>query len=166
MKYDVISHKTVYTAHDLAATLKEKINNIAKTLLVKVDKKYILIVLPAHYKLDLAAVKKFYKAKKAEIVKEGVMQKLFGVKPGTITPFGALHKVDVLLDKALLRADKAIVRAGSYTESLRVKIKDLQELEDATVASVGKLIKMRKAQKAKRKKAPTKKASGSKKKRK
>ena len=149
-KYEVISHKTVYTAHDLAATLKEKMNNIAKTLLVKVDKKYILIVLPAHKRLDLVALKKYYKAKKAEIVKEGMMKKLFNIKPGTLTPFGALHKVDVLFDKTLARADKMVVRAGSYTDSLRVKIKDLMELEDVAVASVGKLIKLRKTQKAKK----------------
>ncbi|MBU0648616.1 YbaK/EbsC family protein [Patescibacteria group bacterium] len=151
VKYDVISHKVVYTAHDLAATLKEKTNNIAKTLLVRVDKRYILIVLPAHRQLDLMALKKYYKAKKAEIVKEGMIKKLFNIKAGTLTPFGALHKVDVLFDKTLAKADKAVVRAGSYTDSLRVKIKDLIELEDAAVASVGKLIKLRKAQKTQRK---------------
>jgi Ala-tRNA(Pro) deacylase len=151
VKYEVLSHKTVFTAHDLAATLREKINKIAKTLLVKVDKKYILIVLPAHYKLDLNAVKRFYKAKEVQIAKEKIMQKLLKLKPGTLTPFGALNKIDVLMDKALMRVDKAIVRAGSYTDSLRIKIKDVKELEDASVAAVGKLIELRKSQKKKKK---------------
>lgn len=163
VKYEVVSHKVVYTAHDLAATLKEKMSNISKTLLVRVDKKYVLIILPSHYQLDLKAVKKLYKAKKAEIAKEGIIKKVFGVKPGTLTPFGALHKVDVVLDKAMLRADKTVVRAGSYTQSLRLKIKDLRELEDATVAVVGKLIKLRKTQKKKAKTAPKKKEGAKKK---
>ncbi|MDD4994967.1 MAG: YbaK/EbsC family protein [Patescibacteria group bacterium] len=152
IKYEVLAHKTVFTAYDLAATLKEKMKNIAKTLLVKVDKRYVLIVLPAHFKLDLAAVKKFYKAKTAEIAKEGVMKKLFGFEPGTLTPFGALHKIDVAIDKGIARADNAVVRAGSYTESLRMKIKDIKELEDAAVGAFGKLIEVRKAQKKKKKK--------------
>jgi Ala-tRNA(Pro) deacylase len=147
VKYEKMEHRVVYTAHDLAATLKEKMQNIAKTLLIKVDKNYVLIVLPAHYKLDLQAVKKFYKAKKAEIVKEGAIKKYLGGKPGALTPFGALHKVDVAIDKALLKTDKAIVRAESYTESLRMKVKDLQELEDAAVGAFGKVIKVRQAQK-------------------
>jgi len=165
IKYDKLEHRVVYTAHDLAATLKEKMQNIAKTLLVKVDKRYVLIVLPAHYKLDMAAVKKFYKAKKAEIAKEGMIKKLLGGKPGALTPFGALHKVDVAIDKALMKTDKAIVRAESYTESLRMKIKDLQELEDAAVGAFGKVIKVRQQQKSQKKtaKKPAKKKSRGKK---
>lgn len=141
ISHEVIQHKVVYTAYDLANTLAKKLNEIAKTLVVKVDKGYVLVVLPANLRLDLAKVKKALKAKSVELAPEKVMEKVFKVKPGAITPFGSLHKVEVLLDKALLKTQKAIVSAGSFTDSLRLKVKDLQKLEGATLVDLAQVVK-------------------------
>lgn len=141
IKYGIIKHKTVYTAYDLAQTLVKKMNEIAKTLIVKVDKGYVLVVLPAHLRVDLGKVKKLLKAKSVELAPEKVMEKVFKVKPGAITPFGSLHKAEVLIDKALLKTKEAIVSAGSFTDSLRLKVKDLQKLEGATLADLAQVVK-------------------------
>ncbi len=136
VKYDIVEHKTVYTAYDLAQTLKKKLQEIAKTLLVKVDKEYYVVVIPAHYKLDLKKIKKLLKAKKVRIAKESEMKTKFKVKPGAITPFGSTHKVGVIVDTALAKAREAIFSAGSFTESVRMKVKDFLKLEDSTTGSV------------------------------
>lgn len=151
VKYDLVKHKKVFTAFDLSQTLKEKMQKIAKTLLVKTDKKYVLVVLPAHYRLDMAKVKKFLQAKKVELAPEQVMKKVFKVEPGAMTPFGSLHKAEVVLDKALVRAKEVLVSAGSFTDSLRLKVKDLQKLEQASLADLGKMAekKIKKALKKK-----------------
>ena len=140
-KYEVVPHKPVYTTFDLANTLKEKINKVAKTLLVKADKRYVLVVLPAHFRLDMAKLKKVLKVKAIELAPEGAMEKVLKVKPGALTPFAGLHKVEPYLDKALLKAEKAIFGAGSFTESLRMKVKDLHKLEKMTVADISQAAK-------------------------
>ncbi|RLG90175.1 MAG: hypothetical protein DRO36_06545 [Candidatus Hecatellales archaeon] len=137
-KYEILKHRTVYTAYDAAQTMKRKLQEIAKTLLVKADKKYYLVVIPAHYKLDLAKVKKLLKAKKVQLAKEGEMKTKFKVKPGAITPFGTIHKVEVLVDKALLKVRDAIFGAGSFTESIRMKVKDFLKTEEAKTGNLGK----------------------------
>ena len=137
-KYEILKHRTVYTAYDAAQTMKRKLQEIAKTLLVKADKKYYLVVIPAHYKLDLAKVKKLLKAKKVQLAKEGEMKTKFKVKPGAITPFGTIHKVEVLVDKALLKVRDAIFGAGSFTESIRMKVKDFFKTEEAKTGNLGK----------------------------
>lgn len=137
IKYDIIAHKTVYTAFDLANTTKSKLSDIAKTLLIKADSRYVLVVVPAHYKLDFAKVKKVLKAKKVEIAKEGIMKSKFKVKPGAITPFGTLHKTEVVIDNALKKTGKMVIGAGSFVESLRMKVKDLANLEEAKFAAIG-----------------------------
>ncbi|MFA6098751.1 MAG: YbaK/EbsC family protein [Patescibacteria group bacterium] len=144
IKYEILKHRTVYTAYDLAKTTKRKLNEIAKTLLVKVDKEYFLVVVPAHYKLDLAKVKKFFKAKKVQIARENEMKTKFNVKPGAITPFGTIHKTGVLVDKALLKVREVIFTAGSFTESLRLKVKDFIKSENAQTGAVGKQDKNKK----------------------
>lgn len=164
VKFDVVEHKKVYTAYDLAQTLGEKLEKIGKSLLVQVElpalkkkgKKHFVVVVPASYQVDLKKIEKALKAKKAELAPEKVLKKL-GIKPGALVPFGSFHKLEVLLDKTLLNAKDIILSAGSFTDSLRMKTKDLHKIEDALVAAIG--IKVTKGKPKKKKVAPKKKTA-------
>ncbi|MFA4937147.1 MAG: YbaK/EbsC family protein [Patescibacteria group bacterium] len=126
IKYDVVKHKTVYTAYDLAQTLKKKLNEVVKALVVKTDKEHAIVLLPASHQVDFKALKKETGAKKVEIDKENIMTKLFKVKPGAISAMhGPLHKIPVYVDKAVLKTQKVVAQAGSFEESLHLKAKDL-----------------------------------------
>ena len=139
IKYKPIQHKTVYTAYDLAQTLKTKLSGVAKTLLIRADKDHALVVLPASQRLDLAKLKKFFKAKKIVIVKEQVMKKIFKVKPGTITPFGAIHKnISVYIDRTLTKTKKIIVKAGSHKDSIEMTGKNFLKATGGKLGSFGK----------------------------
>ena len=138
VKYKVIPHKTVFTVYDLAQTLKLKMDQVVKSLLVKVDQKYMLVVMPAHYRLDFAKLKKVLKAKKVDIAKEKDMQTKFNVKPGAMTPFGPVHKVEVVADKSLGKIKEALFSAGSFTDSVNMKLKDYLKLVEPTLGDIGK----------------------------
>lgn len=169
VKFDVVEHKKVFTAYDLAQTLGEKLDNIAKTLLVEVDlpqlkkkgKNYFVVVVPASYRVELNNVKKALKASRVALAPEKVMAKL-GIEPGALSPFGSLRGLGVVLDKTLLKTKQAIVGAESFTESLRMKVKDLVKAEGPVIGVVGKksglkLQKKTAAKKpAKRRKSPRK----------
>lgn len=137
-KYEPIVHKKVYTAYDAAQTLKKDLKEIAKSLLIKADKAYILVIVPASMRIDLKKLKKAVGAKKVEIPKENVMVKVFKIKPGAITAFGGLHKVETVVDKSFLKTKEAIFAAGSFTDSIRMKVKDFIEMEEAKLASFAK----------------------------
>lgn len=127
INYDVLEHKTVYTAFDAAQTLKKKLSEISKSLLMKADKKYILIVMPASHKADLQKLKKILKVKDLEIVQEKEMAQALNIKPGAVTPFGKFHNLPVYVDKALLKSKLIVASTGSFTESVLMKAKDLLE---------------------------------------
>jgi prolyl-tRNA editing enzyme YbaK/EbsC (Cys-tRNA(Pro) deacylase) len=158
VKFEVVPHRTVYTAYDLAQTLGEKLENIAKTLLVKVElpkiekkgARFYMVAVPASYRVDLRAIQKYLKAVKVELAKEKEMAKL-GMLPGAGTPFVSMYKdVGLLMDHSLARVGKGLVRAESFTDSLRLKIKDLIKSEGALLAKVGSKVKMPKAPQAKK----------------
>jgi prolyl-tRNA editing enzyme YbaK/EbsC (Cys-tRNA(Pro) deacylase) len=160
VKFEIVPHKTVYTAYDLAQTLGEKLENIAKTLLVKVElpkiekkgTRYYIVAVPASYRVDLKAVQKYLKAVKAELADEKEMAKL-GMLPGAGTPFVSMYKdVGLLMDHALARVGKGLVRAESFTDSLRLQIKDLIRSEQALVGKVGSKGKLPKVVKTKARK--------------
>ena len=154
--YEILEHKTVYTAFDAAQTMGKKLSEIAKTLAVKVDKKYVLVVVPASHKINFDKLKKLLKAKKITIVKEVDIKNIFKVKPGTLLPFGVFHKIPVFIDKTLLKSKVVIVSAGSYTQSLKLKAKDLIEHGAETLTIFSKAHKFKK-QKITNPKKPVKK---------
>jgi prolyl-tRNA editing enzyme YbaK/EbsC (Cys-tRNA(Pro) deacylase) len=153
VRFDIIPHRTVYTAYDLAQTLGEKLDDIAKTLLVEVElpktpeikragKAHYVVVLPASYRANLQKIKKALNAKKVVLATEKMMDKL-GMEPGALTPFGSLRDFGVLVDKNLLKAKKVLVGAESFTESLRMTVKDLIKAEEAIVGPVGDKSKLK-----------------------
>lgn len=145
VKFEIVPHKTVYTAYDLAATLGEKLDRIAKTLLLRVEfpkvtkKKpgYYVVALPASMQADFARIKKELGALKVELAPERVMKKL-GIEPGTLPPLGSLHKLELLLDKSLSRVQQVLMRAGSLTESVRMNMKELYKIEKPLIGIFGK----------------------------
>lgn len=134
--YEVVRHRVVFTAYDLAATLKEQLARIGKTLVVKADQRLLLVILPANRRLDLLRVKKTLGASKVVLLSEKELLKAFKVKAGGMTSFGVLHKAGVLVDGALTKASHALLSAGSFTDSVRMKMKDFVKLENAQVGNV------------------------------
>lgn len=132
--YEELAHKTVYTAFDAANTLKKQLKEIAKTILIQADKTHVLVVLPADKKIDMEKLKKVLGAKSVKIPDEKVMIKVLKIKPGSLSSFGRLHKLETLVDKAMLGADKAVLATGSFTDSVLMKVKDLIRIEEAKLA--------------------------------
>jgi Ala-tRNA(Pro) deacylase len=128
IKYKVLEHKVVYTAHDTAQTTKKKLGEIAKVVLVKADKDFALIVLPAGKYLDLSGIKKALKAKKISIASEKDVYKHLKTKVGLLHPFGSVYNIQTLLDKGMAKAKKMLASAGSYTQSVEISLKDFEKL--------------------------------------
>jgi len=128
VKYNLLEHKVVYTARDLAATTKNKIGTIAKVVLVKSEKGFALVVVPAGKYVDFKAVQKALKAKKISMAKESDIAKYLKSKTGLLHPFGNLYKLPTLIDRSLVKAKKIVATAGSYTQSVEVALKDFEKL--------------------------------------
>jgi len=163
VKFEVVKHKKVYTAYDLAQTVGTELDKVAKTLLVKAElpalkkteSRHYVVIVPASYYVELGKLKKLLNAKKIELVMERGMKKL-DIEPGALTPFGSMRGFGTVMDKALLKTKEALVGAESFTEHLRMKVKDLVAVEAPVVGSFGKKNKMKLQAKAKPKKAPKK----------
>ncbi len=134
--YDEISHKVVYTAYDAARTLKRELKEIAKNLLVQADKTYALVIVPADKRINLDKLKKVLGVKRVSIPKEQAMIKILKIKPGSLTSFGKLHQLEVVVDKAMVSTKKAVFSAGSLTDSVFMKVKDFLQLEEAKIADI------------------------------
>ena len=128
-KYEIIKHRTVYTAFDKAATLRVTPKIIGKTLVVKLDKNPALILIPASKNLDKQKLKKIAKIKSIDFIKEAWMKKnLKGIKIGAVPPFGNLWKLQTFVDRGLTQNPKIIINGGEYTFSIKIKAGDMKKL--------------------------------------
>ena len=138
IKYKISEHKKVYTAFNEAETQHMKAKEIAKVVLIKTDKDYALVVVPATKYIDFAKTKKPLEAKKVSMAKESDITKILKSKIGLIHPFGNLYKLPVLLDNSLAKQKTLKSSAGSYTESLEVKTSDFMKLVQPIKGSFSK----------------------------
>ena len=121
VKYELIEHRQVFTAQDKAATLKVKPNIIGKTLVLKIDKRISVVLIPANKNLDKNKFKKVAKAKNLDFISERIMKnQLKGVKVGAVPPFGNLWRFPTFVDKSLTLQPKIIVNSGDHNWSIKI----------------------------------------------
>lgn len=135
VRYEIVPHRKVFTAYDLGQTLKTKLQEIAKTLLVKTDSAYHLVVLRASDRLDLKKLQKLLGARKMSIASEKDMERELKVRPGALTPFGGSHKLSVAVDRGLARVTQALFSSGSFEHAIRMNVKNFLGLEKPTTGA-------------------------------
>ncbi|HTW96799.1 MAG TPA: YbaK/EbsC family protein [Candidatus Methylomirabilis sp.] len=139
----ILEHKTVYTAFDTANTLRRKMDEIVKSLLVKADNYYYLVCLPAHQNLDFKKIKTAIekaagaKVKVVQIPSEKVMAGMLKLKDEGLSAFGGFHKLPVIMEKKLVALKKAVFPSGSFNHSVEMGAQDFLKLENAILASFG-----------------------------
>lgn len=134
--FQPLSHRVVYTAYDTAQTLRAKVTEVAKPLLLKADKTFVLALLSAGHAIDLKKAAKVLKVKKLRIPteKEIVAAVRLKKKQG-LSSFASLYRLPSVLDAAFAKQQKGIFSTGSFTDSVKMKVKDFIKLEKPTVGS-------------------------------
>jgi Ala-tRNA(Pro) deacylase len=134
VKYVTISHSPAYTAQAIAASAHVSGKELAKTVMVKVDGKMAMAVLPASYQVDFDLMKETVGANVIELATEAEFKDLFpGCEVGAMPPFGNLYDMAVFAAAKLAEDDEIAFNAGSHTELIKLSYKDFERLVDPTV---------------------------------
>ena len=139
-RYEIIEHRTAYTAWDISQTEKVKPREVAKTLVIKIDRGYSVAVIPADRNLDKKKFLKLFNAqrkkagekcaKKVNFAKEAWMRKNILGKVGAVPPFRELLKMDIFIDSLLLKNKKIYLGSGEYDTSIKVSSSQYFKKED------------------------------------
>ena len=134
IQYVTISHSPAYTAQAIAASAHVSGKELAKTVMVKVDGKMAMAVLPASYQVDFALMKEAVGAKQLELATEAEFKDLFSeCEVGAMPPFGNLYHMQVFAAAKLAEDDEIAFNAGSHTELIKLAYKDFERLVKPTV---------------------------------
>lgn len=147
--HEIIEHRTVYSAIDAALTTKKKLEEIVKSLVIKADKDYYLVLLPADHNLDFEKLKKVIskeQEKEIKVIKipgEKMVQNTLKTKAQAVTAFGALHKIAIVMEKKLEKLKDGVFAAGTPNYSVVMKMKDYQKSQEPIVGAISKKKKVK-----------------------
>ncbi|HZQ21983.1 MAG TPA: YbaK/EbsC family protein [Terriglobales bacterium] len=128
-KYIVITHSLAYTAQGIAALAHIPGQELAKTVILKVDNALAMAVVPASCQVDLLQLKRAAEAKSVELASEQEFRDRFpDCETGAMPPFGNLYGMTVYADETLTRDEEVAFNAGTHRELIRMRWADLQRL--------------------------------------
>lgn len=137
VKYVTVSHSVAYTAQEIAARAHVRGKNLAKSVMVKLDGKVAMAVLPATFKIDFDLLKEASGASEVELASEKEFKDLFpDCELGAMPPFGNLYGFDVYVAKTLAEDDEIAFNAGSHTELMKLPYADFERLVQPKVVRI------------------------------
>jgi len=136
VKYIAITHSAAYTSQEVAASAHVSGKEFAKTVIVQLDNKMAMAVLPANLKVVLQDLKELTGSDRVKFVPEDEFKKLFpDCETGAMPPFGNLYGMDVYVAPALTEDEEIAFNAGSHTELIRMAYKDFERLVQPKILS-------------------------------
>jgi Ala-tRNA(Pro) deacylase len=134
VKYVNITHSLGYTAQEVASLAHIPGRELAKTVMVYLDDKLAMAVLPASYHVSLSKLKDGTGAKTITLATEREFRSAFpDCETGAMPPFGNLYGLPVYADLTLTFDHEIAFNAGTHRELVRLDYADFERLVKPTV---------------------------------
>jgi Ala-tRNA(Pro) deacylase len=132
--YVVIAHSPAYTAQGIAGLVHISGKELAKTVIVRLDGRLAMAVLPAKFHVDLELLRKTAHAKSVALAGEEEFKDRFPeCETGAMPPFGNLFGLDVFADDSLEKDKEIAFNAGTHRELIRMAWEDFKRLVEPRV---------------------------------
>lgn len=127
--HSVIPHPIAFTATSVAGAAHISGKEMAKTVVVNLDGRPVLAVVPATQKVDLERLRLATGARTAELADEREFAADFPeCEPGAMPPFGNLYGMRVFVEPHLAADPQIAFNAGTHTELISMAYKDFERL--------------------------------------
>ena len=129
VKYVSLTHSPAFTAQEIAAAAHISGKQLAKTVIVKLDDKMAIVVLPANGQVNFAKLRETAGVKQADLATETEFKNKFpGCEVGAMPPFGTLYDMPVFVSKELSQQDHILFNAGSHSELIQLPFDQFEKL--------------------------------------
>jgi Ala-tRNA(Pro) deacylase len=136
IKYVSIVHSPAYTAQEVAASAHITGRELAKVVIVELDKQMAMAVLPANRKIVLQDLREVTGSEQVKFASEEQFKQMFpDCETGAMPPFGNLYGMEVYVAEALTNNDEIAFNAGSHTEVIKMAFADFQRLVKPKIVS-------------------------------
>ena len=132
--YETITHSKTFTSQDTAEVAHVPGKELAKTVMVWLDDRMAMAVLPSSSHIDLGRLQEACGARRVVVATENEFRDLFpNCEVGAMPPFGNLWDMPVFVATTLAEDDQIAFNAGNHTELIRLSYADYERLVQPTV---------------------------------
>ena len=134
VKYVTIRHSPAFTAQEIAATAHVPGRELAKTVMVEIDGRMAMAVLPASHQVDLELLRATTGAEEVKLATEDDFMRLFAdCEVGAMPPFGNLYGMETYVADKLTDDEEIAFNAGNHTELIKLAYSDFARLVEPRV---------------------------------
>ena len=133
VKYVIIKHSPAYTAQEIAASAHVSGKELAKTVMVKINGKMTMAVLPATYKVDFNLLKKASGADKVKLAREEESKLAQETTTAELLSAKQTSEATLLAEKQT-REDELRTEGREYKEAQTIANREYEEAQAASVA--------------------------------
>ncbi len=140
VKYEVRSHPQAFTAKAVAAAEHVPELEMAKVVILRTGRQYVMVVLPASYRVDLKRLREAVGISDLHLATEEEFAGLFPqCAAGAMPPFGNLYGMPVWVDETLSKDKEVFFNAGNHEQTVHMAYADFVRLVSPKVAAFGEV---------------------------
>lgn len=129
VKYIALTHSPAFTSQEIAAAAHVSGKQLAKTVIVKLDGNFAMVVLPANDQINFSKLREVTGTSNIDLATESEFKDKFpGCEVGAMPPFGNLYDMAVLISNKLSQQDHILFNAGSHSELMQLAFHDFERL--------------------------------------
>jgi Ala-tRNA(Pro) deacylase len=129
VSYEVYNHPLAYTAQEIAQRQHFSGDQMAKVVMLEVDKRLVMAVVTASQKVHLMTVRASLGAAEVRLATEDEFVSRFpDCEIGAMPPFGNLFGLPVYVDPAVTQDESIYFNAGNHVQTVRICYDDFEKL--------------------------------------
>ncbi len=130
IRYEVLEHREVFTAQEVAQSTHVPGRLLAKPIVVReAEGRFYMVVVTAPQHVDLAAIHRNTGRPKGRLATEQEMATLFpDCELGAMPPVGLLYDLPTYLDEEFRRHEHVYLQAGNHHEVVKMTFADFEKL--------------------------------------
>jgi Ala-tRNA(Pro) deacylase len=134
VSYQTVPHEPTFDAQSLAKAVHVAGKEVAKSVLLRADREYVLAVLPATYTVDLERARQVLGANHVALATEAECGSRFAdCELGALPPFGSKYGMKTMMDRSLEADEEIVFEGNTHHEALRMRTDDYRRLEQPMI---------------------------------
>jgi Ala-tRNA(Pro) deacylase len=137
--YKSIWHPIAYSAQKTAAFSHVSGKEFAKPVMVRVDGRLCMVVIPGSMQVDLDKLREATHSNEVRLANESEFKNLFpDCEVGAMPPFGHLYGLQTFVAEKLTHDELIAFNAGTHNELIEMTYRDYERLEHPRVIKVAR----------------------------
>jgi Ala-tRNA(Pro) deacylase len=136
--FEALLHSPASCSTKRAQSVHVPGHQVAKTVLVRVAERFVIVVLPSTSRIDLGRLAEVLRAPASEL-RLATTEELAGIfidcEPGAVAPLGRLYGLDTVFDFSLTEVDELVIGGNTRHEGLRMRSCDYIALAQPLIGS-------------------------------